>query len=236
MGAGSTQNVNLSFGNSGSLTWESNGANEVNISYHWRTGACPGNGTAVWDGIRTSLPGNVASGGAVSNRPTQVRAPASAGTYCLQFDLVREGVTWFSTQNAATRTKTVTITGGSTSVTWLGDNAPSSMDANDTVSVNLSFRNDGSVSWPSGGANPVRVSYHWRSGACPGTTTTVWDGIRTNLTGNVAAGANVTNLASSVKAPSSPGTYCLVFDLVQEGVTWFSTQGGSVRTKTVTVD
>jgi hypothetical protein len=38
-----------------------------------------------------------------------VQAPATAGTYCLVYELVQEGVTWFSTQGAATAATTVTV-------------------------------------------------------------------------------------------------------------------------------
>jgi hypothetical protein len=101
----------LSFTNTGSLAWNSGGANPVRVSYHWRSGSCGGAGANVaWDGLRTVLPGNVASGGSVSGLSTQVRAPASAGTYCLVFDLVREGVAWFSWQGASTLGRTVTVT------------------------------------------------------------------------------------------------------------------------------
>ncbi|HLG10840.1 MAG TPA: hypothetical protein VI876_03690, partial [Dehalococcoidia bacterium] len=60
--------------------------------------------------------------------------------------------------------------------------------------------------------------------------------IRTNLTGNVNAGGPVNNLAASVRAPSTPGTYCLQYDLVREGIAWFSIDGAAVETLTVTVN
>lgn len=33
-------------------------------------------------------------------------------------------------------------------------------------------------------------------------------------------------LCANVQAPSSPGSYIVEFDMVQEGVTWFNQQGG----------
>jgi hypothetical protein len=46
----------------------------------------------------------------VSGLAASVRAPATAGTYCLQFDVLHDGVTWFSWQGAALRQVNVTIT------------------------------------------------------------------------------------------------------------------------------
>jgi hypothetical protein len=181
------------------------------------------------------LAGNVAAGGSVANLSTQVKAPSAAGSYCLLFDLVKEGVTWFSTQGASVLTKTVTVSTPAYGVSWTANNLPSSMDAGETISANLSFTNTGSNTWNATGSNPVRVSYHWRNGACPGTSSSVWDGLRTALPSNVTTGNSVTNLATQIRAPASSGTYCLQVDIVKEGVTWFSTQGANVLTKTMTV-
>jgi hypothetical protein len=171
----------------------------------------------------------------VSNLSATVRAPSSAGTYCLQVDIVKEGVTWFSAQGADVVSRTISISPPSYGVSWTADNTPSSMKAGATSSVTLSFTNTGSSVWNASGANPFHVSYHWRTGACPGTSTTVWDGLRTALPSNVNGGSSVSNLVAQVKAPSSAGTYCLQFDIVKEGVTWFSWQGASVVSRTVTV-
>jgi hypothetical protein len=227
-------NVKRSFTNIGSSTWNASGANPVHLAYHWRQGACDGTTTVVWDGLRTNLPSNVAPDGDVTDLTSRVRAPSSNGTFCLVWDLVKEGVAWFSSQGADTLNRTVVV--GTYDVNWTADNIPASIDAGDTVSVTLSFNNGGSVTWPSGGANPVRVSYHWRQGACPSSTTVVWDGLRTNLPSNVAPAANVSNLVSQLRAPSTPGTYCVVWDLVHEGVSWFSTQAANTLQQTVTVE
>jgi hypothetical protein len=235
MNAGATSNVTLSLTNTGSTTWNNSGANPVRLSYHWRTGACPGTASSVWDGLRTNLSANVAAGNSVTGLVAQVRAPSSAGTYCLQYDLVKEGLTWFSSQAAGVLNKTVTISGSTYGVSWTADNTPASMSAGASSNVTLSLTNTGSATWNNSGANPVRLSYHWRTGACAGTASSVWDGLRTNLSANVAAGNSVTGLVAQVRAPASAGTYCLQYDLVKEGLTWFSTQAASVLNKTVTI-
>jgi hypothetical protein len=233
---GAVANVSLSFSNTGSLTWSATGANPVHLAYHWRSGACPGTSVSLWDGWRTAPPDNVAPAAAVSNLSGQVKAPITPGTYCLQYDLVREGVTWFSWQGAAMLSRTVTVAAVPYGAAWGGDNTPAAMPRATTQNVAVSFTNTGSLTWSATGANPVRLAYHWRSGACPGTSVSLWDGWRTALPGNVATGGGVNNLAAQVRTPNAAGTYCLQYDLVREGITWFSWQGAPVLAKTVTIN
>jgi hypothetical protein len=237
MPPGGISNVSISFTNSSSVAWLSGGSNPVRLSYHWKTGACPGSTTAVWDGRRATLAGNVAPGASVSGLQLGVQTPGAAGTYCLVYDLVQEGVSWFSTMTASTLATTVNVTSatGAYAVTWGSTNTAASMAAASTTSFNVSFTNSGPGTWDSGGANPVRLSYHWKNGTCPGSTTAVWDGKRGILPANVPAGGAVNSLAISVLSPSAGGTYCLTYDLVEEGVTWFSTQGALTLNRTVTI-
>jgi hypothetical protein len=102
--------VNISFTNTGTMTWLASPPNNVRLSYHWRTGPCSGTSNAVWNGLRTNIPADVPQGGSVTALAASVRAPATAGTYCLQFDVLHDGVTWFSWQGAALRQVNVTIT------------------------------------------------------------------------------------------------------------------------------
>ena len=148
--------------------------------------------------------------------------------------MVKELVTWFSWQGAATQSATVTVT--PYGVAWGANTLPSTMSANGTATVIASFTNAGSATWNAAGTNPVRFAYHWRNGACPGTSSAVFDGVRTALAADVAPGGAVTNLSATVAAPAAAGTYCLQYDLVQEGVTWFSWQGVAVQQATVTVN
>ncbi len=234
--SGSKYVTTISFTNTGSLTWSATGANAVHLSYHWRSGSCPGTSSAVWDGTRTSLPTDVSSGGAVSSLAATVVAPVGVGVYCLAYDLVREDVTWFSSQGAATRTKTVTVTKPAYGVSWGPHTTPSAMSVGAAYSPRVTFSNAGSLTWVGTGTNAVHLSYHWRNGACPGAASAVWDGLRTALPSDAVSGTTVTALSARVAAPTIPGTYCLVYDLVREGVTWFSTQGAAVLRTTVVIN
>jgi hypothetical protein len=152
------------------------------------------------------------------------------------YDLVQERVAWFSRQGAAVLRKTVAVNAPTYGVSWGADNTPSTMAAGATTPVTLTFTNAGSLNWAASGGTPVHASYHWKANACPGAGTTVWDGLRTTLPADVGPGGTVAGLTASVQAPGTAGTYCLVYDLVQEGVAWFSRQGAAVLTRTVTVN
>jgi hypothetical protein len=110
MAAGSSNVVDVSFTNAGTLVWAASPPNHVRLSYHWRNGACLGNGFAVWNGARTSLPQDVDPGETVHALAATVQAPSAPGMYCLQYDLIHEGVTWFSWQGVPGLYVTVTVT------------------------------------------------------------------------------------------------------------------------------
>src|SRR3972149_2502434 len=66
---------------------------------------------------------------------------------------------------------------------------PAAMTAGTTPPVNVTFTNTGSLTWEAGGPNPVHLSYHWRNGACPGTSVSVWHGLRAALPADTPPGA-----------------------------------------------
>jgi hypothetical protein len=233
-GAATTQ-VSVSFTNSGSLTWNATGANPVRLSYHWRNGTCPNGAVVIWDGPRAVLPSDVSAGQTVNGLNVGVTSPATPGNYCLIFDLVREGITWFSSQGAAVLAVNVNVGQPQYAVSWGAHTTPATMDAGSSNDVDVTFTNSGTLVWESSGPNATNLSYHWRNGACNGTSNAVWDGNRASPPGDVDPSETVDDLTISVQAPASPGTYCLVYDLVEEGVTWFSSQGAAVQRVTVTV-
>jgi hypothetical protein len=116
--AGQTHTVAVTVKNTGSgpnaLTWTPTGANPVRLSYHWYqagtqpTTAGPNFGAVVWNGERTTLPGQVRPGQSVTLQAT-LKAPSTPGSYTLKWDLVHEGVTWFSQKNVPTKDQAVTV-------------------------------------------------------------------------------------------------------------------------------
>ena len=91
--AEATRRVRLQVRNVGRSRWNSwGGRHPIHLSYHWLDGT---GDTAVWDGMRTPLPGDVAPGARVT-ASVLVETPAVPGRYLLQPDLVQEAVGWAS--------------------------------------------------------------------------------------------------------------------------------------------
>lgn len=118
---------------------------------------------------------------------------------------------------------------------WISSTIPPVAAKASEMAVSVSVRNDGTLAWP---RSIVTLSYHWNYGACPGNQRdprSVWDGSRTSLPANVAPGDELPDVNMNVRAPASPGLYCLVLDLVSEHVGWASRLGSSPRIATVAV-
>jgi hypothetical protein len=114
---------------------------------------------------------------------------------------------------------------------------PQTLVPGKAVRVPLAVKNTGALAWRAGGQNPYHISYHW---LVPSGRVAVFDGYRTDLPADVSPGATV-RAAATVVAPTRPGRYLLVWDVVQENVLWFSIHLGaytvipvSVRGKPVT--
>ena len=207
----------VTIGNAGNVPWSSLGTNPVKLSYHWFDAS----GTKVvnWDGVRTLLPTNV-DPGANTTLQMAVVMPKLPGSYLLQVDLVREGMAWFSTLGSAPASVSFMVITG-LGASWGGDTAPTSMTNNSGYPASLTVTNSGQRAWASGGANPVQLAYHvYGSGG----DVVVWDGNRSALPKDVAPGETVT-INAVAYAPGSSGSYSVKWDLVQEGVSWFSAYG-----------
>ena len=204
-------------------------ANPVDLGYHWYDASGK---AVVWDGARTKLPADLAPGQSVT-LPASVVAPPAGGQYSLRFDLVQEGVTWFSTKGVQPGVWSVSIGGpvvaqygalyqpGVTALAQSGAQA----------AVPFTVVNQSNFTWSPAGPNPVNLSYHWldRAGQV-----LVWEGSRTRLSTEVAPGQSAA-LQAQVLFPTAQGQYTLRWDLVQEGVTWFSGKGVKPLDQLVTV-
>jgi hypothetical protein len=205
--------------NASTTAWSSS----INLSYHWYDAA--GN-VVTWDGVRTSVAG--VGPGVTTTANVRVVGPATAGTYTLRFDLVQEGVAWFSSKGASfpavTERVVVPAIGAVYTVppTTLGPRGAS-------VTVPVTLTNAGSTIWDP--AQKFDLAYHLFDTLG---RVVVWDGARTLLPGAVAPGGSVT-VNASVTTPATGGSFLLKFDLVQEGVSWFSGQGVPAESISLTV-
>ena len=225
---GQTASVPVTIRNMGNGTFPTTNAYPVQLSYHWSTA---GGANVLWDGARTPLGGDLLSGQSVTVNAA-VTAPTAGGSYVLKLDLVQEGVSWFSVKGAATANAPVTIDGPA--LASFGANyaiPPITGTASSTTTAQITLGNTSNFTWSAGGANPVTLSYHWYTTAGK---TVVWDGLRTKLPADVPPG-QLTQVQANLAFPSAVGTYILRWDLVQEGVSWFSGKGVRMPEQTVSV-
>lgn len=211
--SGSLVAVPFTITNKSNFAWPAAGANPVTLSYHWYDSA----GRVVqWDGLRTRLTADLAPGESATLQ-ARVAFPAAQGTYRLRWDLVHEGIAWFSSKGVAPLEQSVVVGpppfyGGSMDVSRV----PAAMAAAARLTVPLRVQNMSNFAWD---AN-VNLGFHWHDSAG---RVVVWDGARTPLAG--MAVNEVRALDAVVETPAAPGTYTLRFDVVQEGVAWFSSKG-----------
>lgn len=208
--AGTTVTVAVTLRNGGSETWDP--AAGFKVSYHWLE---QDGDVVVWDGARTDLPAPVAPGEVVSLEGL-VEVPLIGGRIDFQWDVVQEGVRWLSDQDPAASTPVPVEIDRPYAFTVVRGRGPTWLETGETTRRKVVLRNDGSLPWPADGS--FALSYHWRRRTGDGV---IWDGLRTPLPRVVPPGGEVEVLAR-VRAPERGGRYSLEWDMVHEGVTWFS--------------
>lgn len=91
----------------------------------------------------------------------------------------------------------------------------------EVLNADVTLTNASVRTWEAIGPQRFALSYHLHR---DDGTLLAFDGPRTDLPGDVQAGAAI-RLQGVVAAPKAPGEYLLVWDMVQEGTTWFSWKG-----------
>jgi SAM-dependent methyltransferase len=89
--------------------------------------------------------------------------------------------------------------------------------------------------WPATGSAGwffVKVGNHWLD---PSGATVTLDDARAELPGDIAP-SGVAEVVLTITAPTTPGTYRVEVDLVQEGVAWFASRGSPAAEATVVVE
>ncbi len=211
--AGTRRVVTVEIRNAGRLVWDP--ATGFMVSYHWlnRDGQ-----VAVWDGARTQLPRPVAPGGVVKLE-VLVEVPPVRATLGLQWDVVQEGVSWLSELEHEPPPPIFVKIQPAYAASVVAGRAPWWMAAGGMAERRLVLRNEGSATWPADGS--FALSYHWLGGDGE---TVVWDGLRSALPKVVPPGGEV-ELRARLQAPAEGGRYSLEWDMVHEGVAWFSRSG-----------
>jgi subtilisin family serine protease len=218
--AGATYAAKVTLTNTSPGAWPATGTSAVKLGYHW----LDANGNVVvWEGLRTPLPLDVLPG-TTTVVSANVMAPPARGSYTLRFDLLREGSTWFSAKGVAGADVAVAV-GSGLGASYATTAGSATLVTSAPAPLAVTLINTGTRAWAAAGANQVRLSYHWlRAG-----TAVVWDGARAPaFAADVQPGQTLT-VQLPLVAPADLGAYTLRLDLVQEGVSWFSTEGVTPR-------
>jgi phosphoglycerol transferase MdoB-like AlkP superfamily enzyme len=202
--------ISLEVRNRGSSAWS--GDRGFALAYHW----FDENGEVVeWEGVRTPLAEPVPAGGSRVVEATLV-APRRSGTYRLQWDVVQEGKLWISDVDPTPVEQWSVTVDPTHAFTVLSARTPRVLIADGRRPALLELRNDGPHAWPADGS--IALAYHWLT--ADGRIVD-FEGRRSPVTSRVEPGGTV-GLETWVEAPSSPGRPTLQWDMVDEGVCWFS--------------
>jgi len=215
--AGSEISIPIVVTNDSSLSWMPTSG--FAISYHWLDTAGE---TVVWDGLRSPLPDTVAPGTSIE-LTVSVQAPRRPGDYLLRWDVVQEGVRWLSETDATPPEPVPVSVFAGHAFTVVEGTAPRLMMAGSESEVELVLHNDGDRTWTTDGS--IAAAYHWLGrageGVRPKGQGVYWEGRRTSFSDAVRKGETVA-IEIVVVAPQRPGLWRLQWDLVEEGVCWFS--------------
>ena len=99
--------------------------------------------------------------------------------------------------------------------------------------IDVTLSNEGRLTWQSAAAPPFALSYHLLR--ADSEDVVIFDGLRTDFARPVAPGDEV-RMKARVRAPGYPGTYLLIWDVVQEHRTWLSLEGVYPGRTTVSVE
>ena len=99
--------------------------------------------------------------------------------------------------------------------------------------IDVALSNEGRLTWQSSATPPFALSYHFLQADTEDVV--VFDGLRTDFARPVEPGDEV-RMKARVRAPGYPGTYLLIWDVVQEHRTWLSLEGVYPGRTTVAVE
>lgn len=211
--------------NTGRNTWGS----DVRLSYHvYKT-----NGELVnYDGVRTSLPRNVGAGGDYITFGANFTYPSAPGDYIIKWDLVHEGVTWFSSQSLPTYDMQIRVDDYPEYAAVYTDNNNHNMtvSAGSTILLPTTVTNNSRYDWSK---DNFMLGYHWVDAATG--STYYYDGTPQNFDRTIRAREDAGTINLNVKVPINAGVYKLRLDMIRRGVTWFSNAGTPSRDYDITV-
>ncbi len=200
MYVGEKYNVSVTVRNSGTTTWTA--------AEGYRLGSQNPQDGGTWGG-RQYLTASVAPGQQYTFNFT-VTAPSPIGSYNFQWQMLREGVTWFgaTTTNVAIN---VTLPPPVNGATFVSQNVPTTMTPGKTYAVSVTMKNAGNTVWSGG---------HKLGSQNPGDNNT-WGLGRVFVTTGVIVPNQSYTFNFTVTAPTTPGTYNFQWRMVEEYKEWF---------------
>jgi hypothetical protein len=103
-------------------------------------------------------------------------------------------------------------------------NTPTAVAPGQTINVALTVQNTGALTWTRSSPNPFQLGFQWYNAAGQMVTFPPQLDFHTPLPADVPPDATVT-LQARLRAPEAPGNYLLRWDMIHEGITWFTSQG-----------
>jgi spore germination protein YaaH len=215
--AGHPQTFNVTVTNSGTFTWPSGGTNPAELHLHFTT---RNGGSAMMSSWLKSysilLPADVPPGGTTTIAVT-VAAPTRTGSMYLEAEMFKSHQFWF------TQWQPIPVTVAAE--TWVAgydmSQAPTAWQTGQSKTFAVSVTNKGNVSWPSGGANPVRVDLHFAKAAGGSANIANWLTSQVYaLPADVLPGQSVT-LTVTATAPATSGSLYLEAELYKNQQFWF---------------
>ncbi|MCC7161164.1 MAG: discoidin domain-containing protein [Anaerolineae bacterium] len=208
--------------NAGAETWQAEGEDAVRLGYRWFNLIGDEVPAPAYPGHRLLL-NDVPPRETIAFEDVVIQTPVTPGDYTLQFDLLH-GDEWFS--NATSIAAETQVRVKAPPLEWgaefVSSNTPAHLTAGQTVDVALRIVNTGKRAWKTDGANPVHIAYQWFNPN--GTQQFSVQELRTALPQEVKPEDQV-DFAASLAAPNAPGLYQLHWDLIAEGISWFSDGG-----------
>jgi hypothetical protein len=168
-----------------------------------------------WDGPRTPLSEPVPPGGSVTI-DAAVELPRRTGPVELQWDIVQEGVRWLSHGASEPPPRHPVLLVERHAFVVEAAAVPRWPRVGARVTAPVTVRNTGAATWQPGGS--FGLAAHWRRADG---SEVIWEGPRTAPPVAAPSGGRVT-FDAVVEMPPAPGPWLLQWDMVEEGVCWFS--------------
>ncbi|MCD4749016.1 MAG: LTA synthase family protein [Thermoanaerobaculales bacterium] len=206
--------VEVELMNRGSRAWDP----EIGfaVAAHW---FLPGNKVLEWEGLRTPLPTVVEPGESVLVEAV-LEVPKMLGPALVRWDVVQDPVLWVSERSGRQAQPVVVEIVKGRVFELLKADIPSWPVAGRQLTATLVIRNSGAMTW--GVGESLGVAAHWRR---TGSEEAIWEGPRTHFARPVKPGETVT-VEAVADVPIRSGRWLIEWDMVEEGVCWFSQQNG----------